>query len=92
MPQLFRIAGYLVYFWSNEQVPLEPVHVHVVQGKPIPDATKIWITQGGGCILCHNKSQIPERLLRNIMAVIQARHEEITTKWVNHFGEISYIC
>ena len=29
MPQIFRIAGYLIYFWSNENKPLEPVHVHI---------------------------------------------------------------
>lgn len=28
MPQIFRVAGYLIYFWSNENEPLEPVHVH----------------------------------------------------------------
>ena len=29
MPQIFRIAGYLIYFWSNENKPLEPVHVNI---------------------------------------------------------------
>ena len=28
MPQIFRIGPYIVYFWSNENEPLEPVHVH----------------------------------------------------------------
>ena len=26
MPQIFKIAGYLVFFWSNESEPLEPIH------------------------------------------------------------------
>ena len=42
MPQIFRIGGYLVFFWINENDPLEPVHVHVSEGKPSPNATKIW--------------------------------------------------
>ena len=25
MPQIFRIGAYWVYFWSNENRPLEPV-------------------------------------------------------------------
>ena len=29
MPQIFKIGSFWVYFWSNEGVPLEPVHVHV---------------------------------------------------------------
>lgn len=44
MPQLFRIGPYIVYFWSNEGIPQEPVHVHIVDGKPTANATKFWIT------------------------------------------------
>lgn len=32
MPQLLRFGPYRVYFWSNEGLPLEPVHVHVSDG------------------------------------------------------------
>jgi len=44
MPQVFRVGSYWVYFWSNENDPLEPVHVHISKGKPVKNATKIWIT------------------------------------------------
>ena len=40
MPSLFSIFGYKVYFWSNENDPLEPVHVHVSEGAPNANATK----------------------------------------------------
>ena len=43
MPQVFKIGSYWVYFWTNENDPLEPVHVHVAEGSPQPNATKIWI-------------------------------------------------
>ena len=33
MPQLFKIGSYIIYFWSNENDPLEPIHVHVAEGK-----------------------------------------------------------
>lgn len=26
MPQIFKIGPYIIYFWSNENDPLEPVH------------------------------------------------------------------
>ena len=51
MPQVFKIGPYWVYFWSNEQEPLEPIHVHVHPGAPTRNATKIWITQSGKCYL-----------------------------------------
>ncbi len=51
MPQVFKIGSYWVYFWSNEQEPLEPIHVHVHPGAPTRNATKIWITQSGKCYL-----------------------------------------
>lgn len=41
MPQVFKIGSYWVYFWANENEPLEPVHVHVSQGAPSSNATKI---------------------------------------------------
>lgn len=29
MPQVFKIGSYWVYFWTNENKPLEPVHIHI---------------------------------------------------------------
>ena len=25
MPQLYRIGSYIIFFWSNENMPLEPI-------------------------------------------------------------------
>lgn len=33
MPQVFKIGPYWVYFWTNENKPLEPIHVHVFRKK-----------------------------------------------------------
>ena len=92
MPQIFKIGSYWVYFWANESNPLEPVHVHVSEGVPKQNATKIWITKSGKCYLCHNNSQIPQHTLRNIMRIIEARYVEIIRKWYDFYGEISYYC
>ncbi len=56
VPQVFKIGGYIVYFWVNENDPLEPIHVHVAEGKPAKNGTKIWLTKAGGCILQNNNS------------------------------------
>ena len=41
MPQIFKVGGYLVYFWTNENDPIEPIHVHIAEGVPTPNATKL---------------------------------------------------
>lgn len=92
MPQVFRIGPYLVFFWMNEGDPLEPIHVHVCQGVPNADATKIWITRTGKCYLSHNHSRIPKQILRNIMRIIEGRNDEIVKKWLATFDQISYFC
>lgn len=56
MPSLFRIGRYVVYFWSNENN--EPVHVHIAEGRPEPNATKVWLTAAGGCVLANNNSAL----------------------------------
>ena len=47
MPRIFRFGEYWIYFWTNENKPLEPVHIHVAKGAPTANATKIWITSTG---------------------------------------------
>ncbi len=90
MPQVFRFGQYCVYFWTNENEPLEPIHVHVSAGTPSSNATKIWLTSSGNCLLCHNRSQIPNHILRNIMRMIEARHNDVVRAWLKYFGEIRY--
>ena len=92
MPQVFRIGSYSVYFWINEGLPLETVHVHISEGVPCKNATKVWITKTGKTLLCNNNSQIPGNKLKIIMEVIEARYKEIVDIWYRKFGKISYYC
>ena len=92
MPQVFKIGSYWVYFWSNENDPLEPVHVHVSKGSPTSNATKIWITKAGKCYLANNNSNIEAHTLRNIMKIIEARSEEVIQKWQSYFGVLNFYC
>ena len=92
MPQLFRVGSYVVYFWINENNPLEPVHVHIANVKPTPNATKIWITRSGKCLIQNNNSRIPDRQLRILMQIIEARSASIIGEWQETFNEISYFC
>lgn len=92
MPQLLRIGPYSIYFWSNENNPLEPVHVHISEGRATANATKLWITSTGKVILCNNNSKIPEKILKNLIRMVEANSAEIIDEWLERFGEIKYFC
>jgi hypothetical protein len=92
MPQILRIGPYIIYFWSNESNPLEPVHVHIAEGRASANATKLWITRSGKVILCNNNSNIPTRVLHKLMRVVEANSADIIKEWLNRFGEIRYFC
>lgn len=57
------------------------MHVHVSKGKPTGNATKIWLTKSGGCILANNLSKIPNNELNKIMEIITLNYFRIVTKW-----------
>ena len=92
MPQVFKIGSYWVCFWANEGKPTEPIHVHICQGSPRANATKIWITSAGKCLLADNRSDIPTIALRNMMRIIEARSTEVIRKWDQFFGSVTFYC
>lgn len=92
MPQLLRIGPYSIYFWSNESLPLEPIHVHISEGRATSNATKLWITSTGKALICNNNSKIPEKILKKLIRLVEANSNDIINEWINHFGEIRYYC
>ena len=86
MPNCFSVEGYAVYFWSNENSPLEPVHVHVSKGRRSPNTTKVWILSDGTVELDSNKSHISEPELRRILRLIEDYAGEIVSKWEEYFN------
>lgn len=92
MPQLLRIGPYSIYFWSNEGELLEPVHVHISEGRVTSTATKLWITSTGKVILSNNNSKIPDKILRKLIRMVEANSNDIIEEWLSRFGEIRYFC
>lgn len=66
--------------------------MHIAEGRAAANATKVWITSTGRALLCHNNSQIPERILIRLMRVIEGNSGEIIELWLEHFGELKYFC
>ena len=92
MPQLFKIGKYCIYFWSNENNPLEPVHVHISENTPVKHGTKVWITEKGCALLCNNNSNIPAHTLTLLLRIIEANSSDIIKRWQEHFKKITYYC
>lgn len=92
MPSLFRVGGYLIFFWSNENG--EPIHVHIAKGHPSANATEVWLTSSGHCIVANNRSQIPAGDLNDLLEIISAQFFLICRKWKEHFcvDQIKYFC
>ena len=83
MLSLFSIGGYRMFFRPGEEG--EPVHVHVAKGRPTPDATKLWLTSAGGCVLAHNKGRIPSKDLKAIERIVAAQYDMICREWKSYF-------
>ena len=81
-----------MFFWSNENN--EPIHVHIGVGKPSQNATKIWITSNGGCVIANNSSRIPQIELAKLLEIISAQFFFICVKWKEHFrvDDIKFFC
>ena len=84
LPTWGELLGYRIYFWSNENT--EPVHVHVCQGTPTGNATKIWIPPNGNPTVAHNNSRIPTKDLNRLLKGIAANKESIVFAWYQYFG------
>lgn len=92
MPKVMEILGYIIYFWSNEGQPAEPLHVHIAKA-PNKNGTKIWIKSNGNTIVEHNKSMVPPKELKKLIKTISDYHEEIEDKWKDFFkvNDVTYI-
>ena len=80
LPNLFRVSGYNVFFWSHESN--EPIHVHISKGKSGENSTKIWLTKSGGCIVANNMGRISDKDLKELMDIISAQYFVILSKKV----------
>ena len=91
MPTILWIGRYVIFFWSDERKPLEPVHVHVALGRPSTNSAKLWITSDGKVLLEHDNARIPLKVMRRVIKVVEERSTLILAAWQEYFCEIRYI-
>lgn len=91
IPDINEYRGYSIYFWSNENDPLEPVHVHICKGKPSKNATKYWINSDGSVLQDNNNSRIPNKDLKRLENFICEYSSQIVEHWKAYFkSDISF--
>lgn len=59
-----------------------------------PNATKVWITKSGDCVVSNNNSRIPENDLNKILKSIRYNFFYIVSEWKEFYGveEIKFYC
>ena len=80
MPVILRLNGFRFLFYSNEGSPVEPAHVHVVNGG---DEAKFWTSPE--VELAFNEG-FDARTLNWIQGVVEARREELERAWNEYFA------
>ena len=80
MPEVFRWRAYRFFFYSNEGDPLEPVHIHVREGRT---TAKFWLRPN---VELAGESGFPRKVISQLSSVIEDRVEEIENAWTEHFG------
>ena len=78
MPQVFKIGQYWVYFWANENEPLEPIHVHVENSD---GRAKFAISP---TIELVKNEGIKPKDLKKAQALCEIFKEEFIEKWHEH--------
>jgi hypothetical protein len=80
MPVVFRFGPYKFFFYSNEGDPLEPMHVHVREGKNI---AKFWLKPD---VSVASSAGFKSRALREISAIVGHNVNLIERTWDDHFS------
>ena len=79
MPVILRYKGYRFFFYSNEGVPREPLHVHVRKGENL---AKIWLEPDIAVCEAYGFSS---RELNELIEVSQENLELFRKAWNEHF-------
>ena len=81
MPVVFREGAFHVFFYSNEGIPREPMHVHVREGNA---EAKVWLKPE---VAIAESRRFNAKRLREILDLVSRRHYEIEEAWNGHFRD-----
>jgi hypothetical protein len=80
VPVIFRYRGYRFFFYSNEGLPREALHVHVRKGSAV---AKFWLEPVPEIASSHGMAA---HELRELLSIATAHRAEIERFWNEHFS------
>lgn len=83
MPNYFRFRSYLLYFYAGDGI--EPIHVHVTQGRPSKSSIKFWLLKDGSCRVAYNRTDISAKEVKKIQKFIEINFDGFCKKWMQFF-------
>jgi hypothetical protein len=80
MPEVFRERGFRFFFYSNEGLPREPVHIHVEKDDL---EAKFWLRPE--VRVAYNDGYAAQTL-RELWVIIESNRGRIERAWDEYFG------
>ena len=81
MPVILRYQGYKFFFFSNEGIPREPIHIHVRKGET---TAKIWIDPS---VVLAESYGLTSGQQKELLDVVNEHKNFIIRSWHEHFGK-----
>jgi hypothetical protein len=81
MPVVLRYKGYTFFFFSNEGVPREPLHIHVRDGRA---TAKFWLEPE---VMVADSFGMSAKQLRDLAKVAKANKDLFAKAWRDFFHE-----
>ncbi|AEG41220.1 DUF4160 domain-containing protein [Lactobacillus kefiranofaciens] len=69
MPNYFRFKNFVLYFYAGDGI--EPIHVHITEGRPSKASVKLWLLEDGTCKLAYNRTDISDKELKKLEKFIE---------------------
>ncbi|MDA3798195.1 MAG: DUF4160 domain-containing protein [Kiritimatiellae bacterium] len=81
MPVVFRHNGYRFFFYSNEGIPREPLHIHVRKGDAL---AKFWLEPMPEIA---DSYKLSAQELHELLDIAIQHKKEIARYWNEYFGD-----
>jgi hypothetical protein len=81
MPVVLRYKGYAFFFFSNEGIPREPLHIHVRHGAA---TAKFWLEPE---VMLADSVGMSAKELRELTRVARNNKEAFAKAWKEYFHE-----
>jgi len=80
MPVVLRYKGYRFFFYSNEGIPPEPLHIHIRKGESV---AKFWLEPQAELAESYGMDSAE---LAELMKIADENKEIIRSYWNDHLG------